>query len=317
MPWTIPDKGEGDNDLQSILFQEYLEVLVEGINGQTCVVSGCAVTGGADMTPEVAKGAVLSNGTLFAVPAGNVTIGTADTTNPRIDLVVVTVAGALAVRAGTAAATPKPPARSTNDVVLAAVYVPANDTSIETSKITDLRVVRSTGVVLKKTVTQVQFSNTAAQQTYFSLTLPNGLFLAGKQLRIRCGGSYLSNSGTPTWSLAIVFGGTTMFQDATATTTADADRGTWMLDFTLVAKANSDHRVHGRCHFQTPGAKTAPTVGNSGDLAVTTHVGAPFLGSGSGIDTDTADRTLDVRWTMSVANAAVDTALEFAVAELL
>ena len=45
--FTIPDKGEGDNDLQSILFQEYLEVLVAGIDGMNCVLSGLVVTGGA------------------------------------------------------------------------------------------------------------------------------------------------------------------------------------------------------------------------------------------------------------------------------
>jgi hypothetical protein len=316
MPWTIPDKGEGDNDLQSILFQEYLEVLVDGISGLNCVVSGCLITGGANMTPSIAKGSVLSNGTLFAVAAGTVTIGTADATNPRIDLIVIDSGGAKQVRAGTAAVNPKPPTRAANDVVLAAVYVPAGDTSIETTKITDLRVIRATGVVLKKVTSPVQFSGTSTQQTYFSLTLPNGLFLAGKQLRVRCGGTYLANSGTPTWTLAIVFGGVTMFQDATAAAAADADRGAWLLDFTLTARANNDHRVGGRCHFQTPGAKTAPAGGNAGDLAVTTSVGAPFFG-GASVDTDAADRTLEVRWTMSVANAAVDTAMDFATAELL
>src|SRR3972149_1851736 len=112
---TIPDKGEGDNDLQSILFQEYLEVLVAGIDGMNCVLSGLVVTGGADMTPAVAKGSGPSKGGVFAVAAAGVTIGTADATNPRLDLIVVTSAGALAVRAGTAAASPKPPARTAND----------------------------------------------------------------------------------------------------------------------------------------------------------------------------------------------------------
>src|SRR3990170_8575724 len=126
---TLPDKGEGDNDLQSVLFQEYLEVLVAGISGVDCVLSGLAVTGGADMTPAVAKGSVLSNKTMFAVAAADVTITTADATNPRLDLIVVTSAGALAVRAGTAAANPKPPARTANDVVIAIVYVPPTDTA--------------------------------------------------------------------------------------------------------------------------------------------------------------------------------------------
>src|SRR3990172_11759135 len=90
--FTIPDKGEGDNDLQSILFQEYLEVLVAGIDGMNCVLSGLVVTGGADMTPAVAKGSVLSNGVMFAVAAADVTIGTADATHPRLDFIVVTSA---------------------------------------------------------------------------------------------------------------------------------------------------------------------------------------------------------------------------------
>ena len=38
MPWTIPDKGEGDHNHQSILFQEYLEGLIAGLNG---VCDGC------------------------------------------------------------------------------------------------------------------------------------------------------------------------------------------------------------------------------------------------------------------------------------
>lgn len=316
MPWTIPDKGEGDNDLQSILFQEYLEVLVDGVNGPTCVVSGCAVTGSATMQLSVAKGAVLSNGTLFAVAAGNVTIGTADATNPRLDLVVVTSAGALAVRAGTAGANPKPPNRTASDVVLAAVYVPPAATALATSKITDMRLIRSTGVVLKKVVAATTFSNNNLQQTYFTLTLPSGLFLTGKQVRVRCGGSYLSNSGTPNWTLAIVYGGSTVFQDATANTTAGAARGSWMLDFTLSARAGNDQRLVGVCTFQTPAVKTAPTTGQAGDLAVTTHVNTPISGS-SAVDSDTGDRALDVRWTMSVANAAVETVLDFAIAELI
>lgn len=143
MPWTIPDKGEGDHNHQSILFQEYLDGLIEGLQGLNCVLWGCAVTGGADMTPAVAAGVVRSNGVLFLVSAGDVTIGAADGSNPRFDLIVVDSAGAKQVRAGTAAANPKPPARTANDVLLAVVYVPASDTSIETTKITDLRVMRN------------------------------------------------------------------------------------------------------------------------------------------------------------------------------
>jgi hypothetical protein len=138
--FTIPDKGEGDNDIQSIWFQEYLDILVDGLDGKNCVISGLAVTGGADMTPAVSSGSVISNYIKYDVTGADVTIGAADATNPRIDLIVVNSSGALAVRAGTAASAPKPPTRTANDVVLASVYVAANDTTIGTGCIDDKRV---------------------------------------------------------------------------------------------------------------------------------------------------------------------------------
>lgn len=71
---TLPDKGTGDSDIQSIVFKEFIEVMSDGISGLNCVLSGCAITGGATMTPSVAKGAVLTNGVLKPVTAGTVTI---------------------------------------------------------------------------------------------------------------------------------------------------------------------------------------------------------------------------------------------------
>lgn len=315
MAWTIPDKGEGDNDIQSILFQEYLDVLVAGINGTDCVVSGCAVTGGADMTPEVAKGAVISNGTLFAVAATTATIGAADGTNPRIDLVVINSSGAVAVRAGTASATPKPPARTANDVVLAAVYVPASDTAIATTQITDMRVVRDRNIVLKRSTTAVVQNNTSAEQTYATITLPSGLFLAGKMLRLRCGGSFLFNSGTPTWQAKVTYGGTTMFQDTTGNATADADRGVWALDILLVAQGNSDQEINGMFSSSTIAAKTAPTTGR-GDIASTANL-STGIGGSAAVDSDAGDRTFALTMTMNVANASNEITCEGAVFELL
>jgi hypothetical protein len=184
MPWTIPDKGEGLNNLQSILFQEYLDVLVAGIQGVDCVIEGGAITGGADMTPAVADTLVLANGSLYFVAGADVTITTADTTNPRLDLIVVTAAGAFAVRTGTAAANPKPPARTANDVVLGVVYVPAGATAIASTNITDLRLVRSDlqpQAIIRADSDRTLTSQTAAQAIFNSptngrLTLPTGCY---------------------------------------------------------------------------------------------------------------------------------------------
>lgn len=321
MAFTIPDKGEGDNDIQSILFQEHLDILVDGISGKNCVLSGCAVTGGADMTPEVAKGAVLSNGVLYAIAATTVTIGTADATNPRIDLVVVNSSGSLAVRAGTAAAAPKPPARTANDVVLAAVYVPANDTAISTSQITDMRMMRENGPICIYREAGPQTTNTTAaaiealNKANSGVTIPSGLFLAGRQLRVRMGGNMLLNSGTPTVRVVIAYGGTTMFSDISGASTADTDRAAWALDFTIAAQGNADQTLGGILAMGIIAAKTAPTTG-IGDAWSTAYNIASVSGAAA-VDSDAANRLLSVQITFSVSNAANELVVEYATVELI
>lgn len=312
--WTVPDKGTAQNDIQSILFQEYLGTLSAGVRGVDAVLAGgaCSAQGSPDMTVAVAKASVLSNRVLKAVAAGNATITTADSTNPRIDLVVVNSSGSLAVRAGTAAAAPKPPARTANDVVLCAVWVPANDTTISGTQITDLRVMRDQGPIQVATTGQSTTNTTNTIFTIFTVTTPNGMMLTGRQLRVRCAGNYLSNSGTPTWTFTFSYGGTTMVADATAATTADADRGAWNLDVVLHAVSASSQTLNGVVRFQTPGAKTAATTG-IGDLAVVTHVVAPVRGTASAT-ADSANQDFLVRVTHSVNNAAVETVVDYCVA---
>lgn len=324
MAYTIPDKGEGDNDIQSILFQEDLEILVAGISGVDCVLSGLAVTGGVDMTPAVAKGAVLSNRVMFAVAAADVTITAADATNPRIDLIVVTSAGALAVRTGTAAVAPKPPVRTANDVVIASVLVLANDTSIETTKIKDRRVTPNFPIcIYRTTVAEVTNTTSAAieilNKTASGVVIPDGLFLSGRMLRVRIWGNRLVNSGTGTENLTILYGGTTMFADTSAASVADADRKPFLLDFMLVAQANNDQALTGILpHIDNVTAIAAPITG-IGDAwpGATTQEGTPAFGGSAAVDSDAANRTLNVRWTFSVSNVAVEMVVEGATVELL
>lgn len=318
MAFTIPDRGEGDNDLQSILFQEDLDILAAGMSGIDCVLSGLAVTGGADMTPAVAKGSVLSNRTMFAVAAADVTIGTADATNPRIDLIVVNSSGALAVRAGTAAAAPKPPARTANDVVIAMVYVPANDTAIATTQIIDKRVFANFPAVIFRQTTARAVNSTASAFSAFSSapSIPDGLFLAGRILRVRMGGNFLSNSGTPTITLAISYGATTMFADVTAASAGtDTDRHPWFLEFEIVAQANNDQAMWGK-YMISNAQINAPTNG-IGELGVDESTAWAAIGGSAAVDSDAANITLDVQFTHSVNNAAVETVIEGVTIELL
>lgn len=319
--WTIPDDGEGDNTLQSLLFQEYLDVLVAGMQGIDCVLSGCAITGGADMTPAVAKGAVLSNGVMFAVAAADVTIGTADATNPRLDLIVVNSSGALAVRAGTAAANPKPPARSANDVVLGVVYVPAADTSIETTKIVDMRVPAPRSTLIHKTTTARTINTSAAANSIWATppVIPSGLFLAGKIIRVRAGGNMLVNSGTPTLRLVISYGGTTMHSFISAAGVADADRAAWILDFDLISQGNSDQSLVGSFELNDiVAARPTPTTGiGSWQTNTATAEGPNAISGSAAVDSDAGGRTIDVTFTFSVSNAANEFVCEYATVELL
>lgn len=322
--WTVPDKGTAQNDTQSILFETYLRALVAGVDGVDCVLSGGAVTAQAspNMTVQFAKAGVLSNRVMFAVAANSsVTITAADATNPRIDMVVVNSSGAIAVRAGTPAAAPKPPTLTANDVAFAAVWVPANDTTISSDQIVDMRVLRTNGpITIYRTTTAETTNNTAAaiealNKANSGVTIPNGLFLAGRVLRVRLGGNMLLNSGTPTVRVVVAYGGTTMFSDISGASTADTDRNVWELNFMLNAQANNDQSLAGTANMGIIAAKTAPTTG-IGDAWSTAANIAPISGSAA-VDSDAADRKLSVQITFSVANAANELVVEYATVEIL
>ena len=92
MPFTIPNEADAFHQNQAEVDKVDIDILVAGQGGDG-VVSGCAVTaqGSPDMTVAVAGGVVKIGTTVVAVTSGNVTIGTADSTNPRIDLSITVV----------------------------------------------------------------------------------------------------------------------------------------------------------------------------------------------------------------------------------
>ncbi len=142
MAFTVPNAGAAGFPDQAEPDAVDLDILVQGIQGDG-VLSGCAVTaqGSPDMTVAVASGSVRIGGTIATVTTGNVTIAAADGTNPRFDLIAVDTAGTKSRVAGTAAANAVFPTVPANSVILAAVYVPANDTAINANQITDKRAI--------------------------------------------------------------------------------------------------------------------------------------------------------------------------------
>jgi len=142
LAFTIPNVGVAGFPDQSEPDSVDIDILTAG-HSITGVVSGCAVTaqGSPDMTVAVASGTISVLGVNQAVSSGNVTIGAAHATLARKDIVVVNSSGTKSVTAGTAATQPLKPAIPANSVVLAEIYVPALDTTINTNQITDKRVI--------------------------------------------------------------------------------------------------------------------------------------------------------------------------------
>lgn len=141
MPFTIPNVASASFTDQSELHEADLLIVLAGLDG-TGVFSGCAVTpqGSPNMTVAVAAGVVYIDSVRVTVAGGNSAAMTADASNARFYLIEIDSAGAIQLNAGTAAANPAKPSPTTGRAVLAEVYIPASDTAIDATQITDKRV---------------------------------------------------------------------------------------------------------------------------------------------------------------------------------
>lgn len=112
------------------------------------VISGLAVSqrgAGANMSVDVASGEAWINGTRVTKSSTtNVAITAAHASYDRYDLVVINSSGTISVIDGTAAATSYAndyDLEINNAILLAEVYVPATDTTIEDAQITDKQII--------------------------------------------------------------------------------------------------------------------------------------------------------------------------------
>lgn len=136
----IPNKADASFARQAGGFSSDIATIAAALAGDGVLEGlGVAAQGSPDMTVAVAAGLGRQQGFFACVAAQNVTIAAADSTNPRIDLIVVDYNGTVSRTAGTAAALPVPPAMPANSMQLAQVYVPAAATTIQNSNIVDKR----------------------------------------------------------------------------------------------------------------------------------------------------------------------------------
>lgn len=139
MGFTIPNEDDASYADQAVPDSVDFEVIAAGVGGDG-VVFGGEVTAGGGMTVDVSAVRARIGDVQSHVAASNdLAIGNGDASNPRFDL-VVTDGQTISVTAGTADATPVFPKPAAGDVVLAAVYVPANEsTAITAGMIVDKR----------------------------------------------------------------------------------------------------------------------------------------------------------------------------------
>lgn len=323
MPFASPDDGVGLSTNQSVIFTEDWQILSDGISRKNCVMQGCLVTATTLMTLDVGLGSVLSNRDLFPVANATVVIGTADATNPRFDYVVINSAGAKAVRAGTAAATPNPPALTAADVVLAVVYVPAAATTLTSANIYDRRMLQEGGpITIASNLANVTFSNSTALNAFITQTIPASLLSRPQgtsgfsKLRVRFGGSYLVTSAFNV-TLKIVFGGVTMFQDVTSSYNAHATiRRSFKVDLDFVTHGAADQDFTLFAAFPEAPSPTAPNTG-IGDIDDSAALVNPLTSIAGTLNTDTTDRVLSIEIAMSSANAGNEIRMEYSTIEVM
>lgn len=191
MTFTVPNELDAFNANQAELDKVDLDVLVAAYGGDG-VMSGCDVTAQAspDMTVAVAAGTIRRGDETKDITGGNVTISAADATNPRFDLIAVDMSGAKSATAGTPAAEPVFPAIPANNIVLAAVYVPAGDTAIQSGQIIDKRVlIKSDALLLDSRAADPPGATDLIQLYNKSGVLTEQLFQGGLAVQIPLGAS--------------------------------------------------------------------------------------------------------------------------------
>jgi len=181
MPFKIPN--EADVDAAHVDQAEPDSVdfdIIAAAFALDGVVSGCVVTaqGPVTLTVDVAAGTVRITGVDGTISGTTATVGAADLTDPRFDLIVAGLGDIVAVVAGTASSNPVFPAVPASRAVLAAIYIPSGVTAIAANQIVDKRIVLLVQVGITLAADAQELLNITAQELGLVAKAAN-LILAG------------------------------------------------------------------------------------------------------------------------------------------
>lgn len=314
MPLDVPKPTQATHARQAVLSSVDIDAIVAAIGGEG-VISGCAVTAQspATMSLDVAAGTVRIANANVSVTAGAVTIGAADATNPRIDLVSVSSAGAKTVTAGTPAAVPVMPDIPASSVALAQVFVPAAATSIPASGIVDKRavIVPPAVTVLNRNLATVDVVNTALETSIYSFTIPAGELGTTGGVLLILSGTYLNNTAAASSiTIRVKLGATTvMTSNAWSTGTATL-RHKWSWMFWFMNNGSTISQKWGAL-LATPvtGVTNALAIGADNDR----------IGTADAISAEETalDRVFDITIQHATANSLISLKKEIAILQKL
>jgi len=156
-----------------VIASQQFERMSKGINHSFGIVTGGVVSTSANITVAISAVAArdyVINGAVqtTAYAGGTLALTTAHASLPRIDSIYIDTSGAVGKVDGTAATVPKPPEiNDTTQLLLANVYVAANDTTLAASDIEDKR-----QLILPHTAFLPPFSSSGTINAGLSATWP-------------------------------------------------------------------------------------------------------------------------------------------------
>jgi hypothetical protein len=295
MPY-MPNESQATYPRQATPMGADLDNLLSASTGYA-VIEGLVVSAGTGLSVSVAAGTVALK-ELFATvaAAANQALTTADATNPRIDLVVITSAGAVAIRTGTAAALPIAPDMTALDILLAVVYIPATATTLAAGNLRDKRItIEPHGLVYLANPTANTTTTTTNTTVAAGLTVPANYLVAGNHFRIRAHAVYTSVAAPGNLTVRCLYGATVLATSGAVALTASQTAKGILVELDISVISTTAMEAQGALDINT-GAVTAARW-DMGSAVATRNV------ANVTVDTTTA-KALTLDFTLSVANTA-------------
>lgn len=174
-----------------------------------------------------------------------------------------------------------------------------------------------TSNVIARDATELSVSNNSGAQTAFSFSVPANKLGTDKTLAIELGGDIAFNSGSPTWTISVAYGGTTLWSETSSAFAGSANRHPWYLTLRLSEHAGvtNSQVLTGHVIMSSADAAVTGEGGFNAIIATTSGFNTGVYGTAS-VDSTSA-QTLTITFTMSVANAANNWKRENAIAYML